>query len=126
MKPLIIISSLFLVCCGGSDGESMGSATSLSPVVAEDKASSTPGEDNKIWVYKYDGGLQCGMGNAVSVQEMKKELDGMTIYREEKRSDGLMRTAVCGSPSGQANRYEVHENDLDRAKQKGFEVWTFD
>lgn len=81
---------------------------------------------DRIRVYKYDGSLQCGQGRALSVDEMKKELDGLQVHGGEKKSDGLMRTQVCGSPTGMANVYEIDKKDLEGAKKRGFKVWSFD
>jgi hypothetical protein len=125
-KPSIIISSLFLVCCSFGDGESIGSSSLLSPAAAEEKANPGPAREEFVWVYKYDGGLQCGMGQVISLEEMKKQFVDIRVYDQGKKSDGLMRIALCGSPTGQANRYQIHREDLDKAKQKGFELWTFD
>ena len=126
MKPSIFIACLFLACCSFSNGESSDPASPISPAPAEEQAGSSSSNDNLLWVYKYDGSLQCGMGHEISLRAMRKELAGIKIYGEEKKSDGLMRVAVCGSPSGQANRYRIHREDLDRAKQYGFAPWTFD
>lgn len=78
-----------------------------------------------IFVFKYDGSQQCGLGNAVSVEQMAKELESIKIRRMEKRSDGLLRAQGCGMPSGQANIYEISKEDLDSALKRNFELWQF-
>jgi len=65
------------------------------------------------------------MGHVISLEEMRKELDGIRIYDEEKKSDGLMRAAVCGSPTGQANVYKIEKKDMEKAEENGFKLWTF-
>ncbi len=81
---------------------------------------------NRIKVFKYDGSLQCGMGKAVPIGEMAKELVGITIYSSENKPDGLMHIQLCGSPTGRANVYEIDQSQLEAAKKKGFKEWTFD
>jgi hypothetical protein len=90
----------------------------------EESDQQIPNED-KVWVYKYDGSLQCGMGDVISLEKMKEEFEGIKVYSKEKRSDGLMRIQVCGSPTGQANLYEIKKTDLDKATEKGFQLWTY-
>lgn len=79
-----------------------------------------------VKVYKYDGSLQCGMGKAIAIAEMQKELQGIIVYSNENKSDGLMRTQVCGSPTGKANVYEIDRSQLTEAKKRGFKEWTFE
>ena len=80
----------------------------------------------RIKVYKYDGSLQCGMGKAIAISEMAKELTGITIYSSENKPDGLMHIQLCGSPTGHANVYEIDKTNLELAKKKGFREWTFE
>lgn len=83
-------------------------------------------EADKVWIFKYDGSKQCGMGKAISLEDMKKDLEGITIYASEKKSDGMMRTQVCGSPTGQTNRYQINKDQLELAQKKGFKLWIFE
>ncbi|MCH2533356.1 MAG: hypothetical protein MK008_02825 [Bdellovibrionales bacterium] len=78
-----------------------------------------------VWVYKYDGSRQCGLGEVISLGEMKSELEELLIYKMEKRNDGLMRTMNCGAPTGMANVYEIAKKDLELAKKLGFKEWSF-
>lgn len=80
---------------------------------------------NTIFVYKYDGSLQCGQGKAIAPKEMAKELSGIKIYSMENKNDGLMHIQVCGSITGQANVYEISADDLEKAQKRGFKVWNF-
>jgi hypothetical protein len=79
-----------------------------------------------VKVYKYDGSLQCGMGKAISLNEMQKELQGIHVYSAKNQNDGLMRTQVCGAATGKANVYEIDRADLSEAKKRGFKEWTFE
>jgi hypothetical protein len=80
----------------------------------------------KVKIYKYDGSLQCGQGKAADLDNMAKELKGITVFSSKKQSDGLMHIQVCGSPTGTANVYEILEADLPRAEKLGFKKWTFE
>ena len=78
-----------------------------------------------VFVFKYDGSLQCGMGQAIKVTEMAKQLDDIKIYSSMNRSDGQMRIQVCGSSTGQANIYEIDAGSLEKAVKLGFKLWKF-
>lgn len=78
-----------------------------------------------VKVYRYDGTLQCGMGKRVSVEEMQKDLKDVPVISSTHLNDGLMRIQLCGSPTGDANVYEIEETHLDKAKSLGFREWTF-
>lgn len=80
----------------------------------------------RIRVSKPDGSLQCGMGKAVSVEEMKKQLDRIQVFSAENKADGLMHIQMCGSPTGKHNVYEINRADLEKAKKLGFKEWTWD
>ena len=79
----------------------------------------------KIKVFKADGSLQCGMGKKISLDEMQKELKGIQVFNKYNQNDGLMRIQVCGSPTGDANIYEINQEDLEKALKLGFKQWTF-
>lgn len=78
-----------------------------------------------VRVYRYDGTLQCGMGKRVSIDEMQKDLKEVPVISSAHLNDGLMRIQLCGSPTGDANVYEIDESHLDKAKSLGFREWTF-
>ncbi len=86
---------------------------------------SDDGKDLTVTVYKYDGSLQCGLGKAVPLEEMEKELEGIPVVSRVNRPDGLMHIQVCGQPTGQVNAYEIPENFLELAETKGFKKWAF-
>lgn len=79
----------------------------------------------KVKVFKADGSLQCGMGKKKSLDDMQKELKGIQVYSKSNQNDGLMRIQVCGSPTGDANIFEINQEDLDKALKLGFKQWTF-
>lgn len=79
---------------------------------------------DRVRVYKPDGSLQCGQGKAIPVEEMQKELAGLTIHSADNRPDGLMHPQACGFPTGRANVYEIDRKDLETAIKKGFKEWT--
>lgn len=78
-----------------------------------------------VRVYRYDGTLQCGMGKRVPIEEMQKDLKEVPIVSSAHLNDGLMRIQLCGSPTGDANVYEIDEAHLEKAKSLGFREWTF-
>lgn len=85
-------------------------------------------QENKpktVKIYRYDGTLQCGMGKRIPMEEMQKELKDIPILSSAHLNDGLMRIQLCGSPTGDANVFEIEESHLERAKALGFREWTF-
>ncbi len=81
---------------------------------------------DRVKVYKSDGSLQCGMGAAISASEMQKQLGKIKIHSSSSKHDGMMRTQVCGSPTGQSNVFEIDRKDLVAAQKAGFKEWTFE
>ena len=78
-----------------------------------------------VRVYRYDGTLQCGMGKRISIEEMQKDLKDIPVISSAHLNDGLMRIQLCGSPTGDANVFEIEEIHLEKAKALGFREWTF-
>ncbi len=86
-----------------------------------------------VKVFRYDGTLQCGMGQAVPLDEMAKELTAVNIriLSSEKRVVSGFIIALCGAPTGIANVYEIAKDDLprlpaDRQGVKRFQPWIYD
>lgn len=80
-----------------------------------------------IWIYKYDGELQCQKGSGKSLETMRNEdLQGITVVEMEKRRDNLMYNAACGRKQGTANAYLIPASELEKALERGFRVWNFD
>ena len=96
------------------------------PPPPADEAAAKPTSKDQIFVYKYDGSLQCGMGKAITPEVMAKELSGIPIKSMNKKSDGLMHIQVCGSGTGKANVFEIPAKFLKQAEGKGFKKWTFE
>src|SRR5713226_35028 len=69
-----------------------------------------------VKVFRYDGSLQCGMGQAVPLDEMAKELTAVNIkvLSSEKSVVSGLIIALCGAPTGRANVYEITKDDLPR------------
>ena len=93
-------------------------ATPAAPVAAK------PANGDNVYVYKYDGSLQCGMGKPVALDAMVKELAGIPVVSSEKKRDGLMHIQVCGSITGMANVYEIPAKFQKQAEAKGFKRWS--
>jgi hypothetical protein len=79
--------------------------------------------DSHVFVYKYDGSKQCGMGVTIPIEDMAKELDGKPIFSRKSQNDGFMRIQVCGAQTGNAHVFEILEKDLASAKLLGFQSW---
>jgi hypothetical protein len=133
----IFLGSIGLISACVSNGNCREVAAAKQ--AADTKAGTTPDNSNKdasmtnvshpqdrVKVFKYDGSLQCKMGTAVSVDDMKKELKTFTVYSSQNKSDGLMHMQVCGKPTGKANVYEVDRKDLAEVKKLGFKEWLWD
>lgn len=129
MGKLALISAVLLTLSACTQGhcrrktEAPGAAT---PVEAGDVSGTMTKNSDRVFVYKYDGSLQCGMGKAISVEAMAKELNGIAIISSMKKPDGLMHIQVCGSNTGQANVYEISSKYLKAAEAKGFKKWSFE
>jgi hypothetical protein len=85
-----------------------------------------------VKVFRYDGSLQCGMGQAVPLDEMAKELTAVNIavLSSEKSVVSGLIIALCGAPTGMANVYEIAKDDLpripaDRQGVKRFRTWVY-
>jgi flavin-binding protein dodecin len=79
-----------------------------------------------VKVYKYDGSLQCGMGKSIALVDMQVELKNIKVFTAVHKNDGLMRIQLCGSPTGDANVFEISRDDLEKALALNFREWTFD
>jgi hypothetical protein len=81
---------------------------------------------DRVRVYKPDGTLQCGMGEQIPIEVMHKQLEKIKVHRAFSKNDGMMRTQVCGSPTGNSHVYEIDRKDLSAAQKFGFKEWTAD
>lgn len=74
-----------------------------------------------VFIYKSDGSRQCH-GEGISVDDMQRELGEIPVYDSSKQSlNGMMYPAVCGGMTGNINVYEISPEDLELAKERGFE-----
>lgn len=77
-------------------------------------------------VAKKDGSKQCektDQTSAKSLEAMKSELRDIKVYDMAKQQDGVMRIALCGSPTGNYNVYEISEEDVNKSLSFGFVRW---
>lgn len=126
-RILILILTLAAGCTQGHcrrKAEAPGQAVPVE--TAETNPTPSQKSSDRIFVYKYDGSLQCGMGKAISVDTMAKDLNGIQIFSSAKKPDGLMHIQVCGSITGVANVYEISSKFLKQAEAKGFKKWSFE
>ena len=113
---IILILTLFLV----------SGCASIHCHEKRDRSLSSVQVGNQVWIYKYNGRLQCSeKGKEVSLKHMQEELKGIQILKAQNRHDGLMRMSVCGALTGDANAYLIHRKDLSEALERGFQVWNF-
>ena len=123
IKKITIALTLFLVSCASSN--CILKSDKKSTLNKKLRDAFTP-EDNKdrVFVYKFDGGKQCGLGRVLLLKEMAKEFKGIKIHSSHKKNDGLLRVQVCGAPTGNANIYEVDKVNLEKVKKLGYKVWS--
>lgn len=95
-------------------------ASSGGPVSTANQNSNAGTAATNVFVFKADGSLQCGMGKAISIEDMEKELKGIKVLSRDKRPDGMMHIQVCGSPTGVINIYEISASQLKEAEARGF------
>ncbi|NJM10429.1 MAG: hypothetical protein HC883_06155 [Bdellovibrionaceae bacterium] len=127
IKAISLIMALSLVgCTQGHCRRKTETPGVAMPVEAGDVSGAAAKMSDRTFVYKYDGSLQCGMGKAIAVEEMAKELNGISIFSSVKKRDGLMHIQVCGSITGMANVYEIPTKSLKQAEAKGFKKWSFE
>src|SRR5438094_9996498 len=69
-----------------------------------------------VKVFRYDGSLQCGMGQAVPLDEMAKELTAVNIrvLSSEKSVDSGFIIAMCGARTCRAYVYVLAQDDFLR------------
>lgn len=122
MKILaVMVLSLSLLACGTGPCHEQKNHTPTSEVNVN---ASRP--TDRVKVYKPDGSKQCGQGQAIAPETMKKELGDIQVFSMKKQADGLMHIQMCGTPTGQCNVYEIPRIDLDKAKSAGFKEWAWD
>jgi hypothetical protein len=82
-------------------------------------------EGSSLEVAKYDGSLQCEMGQPVSLDQMEKELRAASIAVEAKgkKADGIQHPRMCGASTGTMNVYRINPSDLEKARALGFVLY---
>jgi hypothetical protein len=123
-----IFAVVFLISSCSSQGcrseklaEAEAAAGSLNKLKTLD-----PAANETVRIFKYDGTLQCGMGKAIPLEIMLKDLGSLKVFSSERKNDGLMRIQLCGTPTGSSNVYQILKTDLAKAKTFGFKEWTFE
>lgn len=122
MKILLWFPILALVACAQGNCRSQ---VQKNPKEAQLNAAPTSPSE-RVFVFKYDGSLQCGQGKAIDVEKMAADLKGIMIYSKANKADGLMHIQQCGTPTGKANVYEIDRKDLAAAQKAGFKEWTWE
>lgn len=77
-----------------------------------------------VEVYRYDGTLQCGLGEEVSLERMAEDLRaaGIEVIGSRKGTDGLAHIAVCGASTGAINIYTIARESLPAAQAASFRL----
>jgi hypothetical protein len=123
----IFIGFLLSGCVEGHCRRQVDPPPPAQPVSDQGVGTQNAGDPNAhVFIYKYDGSLQCKSKAGKSPQAMAKELTGIRIFSSEKKSDGLMHIQVCGSITGKANVYEIEAKNLKAAQARGFKKWSFE
>lgn len=137
MKKMLSVIAILVVGCASGNcryqadqkaAQNANNSAATSPETKPD-VSLPPGaqmKSDRVKVFKYDGSLQCGMGKAIALDAMKKDLKGISVYSSANLQDGLMHVSACGTPTGKANVYEIDRSNLEKAIKAGFREWTFD
>ena len=125
VKILMILFSFIIFGCQNTPCRNVKTQDSSTRASSSHSVQTTGVKTLKVKVFKADGSLQCGMGKKISLDDMQKELKGIPVFSKSNQNDGLMRIQVCGSPTGDANIYEINQEDLEKALKLGFKQWTF-
>ncbi|MGZ3806342.1 MAG: hypothetical protein ACXVB4_19170 [Pseudobdellovibrionaceae bacterium] len=135
MSKWIYMSIMSMTLFGCATGKCINAASPHPQPASVSNPTSSPSGDaamkpesklDKVKVFKPDGSLQCGQGKATPIAEMQKELKDIKVYSSMNKNDGMMRIQLCGSPTGNANVYEIDRSQLEAAIKLGFKEWTFD
>jgi hypothetical protein len=125
MKLALVLLSFFTVLAACSNQPCKIEERTDVKITGDEKVSSAKKDlTNRIFIYKPDGSLQCGMGNKTDVNDMKKELSKIEVFSAENKHDGMMRIQVCGAPTGFSNVYEIDKKNLDEVLKLGFKKWN--
>lgn len=114
------LMALGLLGCASGHCRGQENLTEAAKLKWQDAEALKEQKKKRVFVYKPDGSLQCGMGQAISVKAMSEQLQGVTIFSMKKQSDGLMRIQRCGASTDKINVYEISAMDLEKATKEGF------
>jgi hypothetical protein len=115
MKRFGLILAMALTACTGAEQQ---------PEKKWDVKVTTKGEA-KVWVFQSDGSKQCAEAPpSLTPSGASKDLMnlGVMVYQGRTGNDGMMRTAVCGSPTGNTVELEIGRVDLPKAEAKGYRL----
>lgn len=75
-----------------------------------------------VYVYKADGSRQCEHSSLDTLASMREQLAdaGINVFTSRKGWDGREGIALCGSPTGEINIYEIDAAALHKAMALGF------
>src|SRR4051794_30064194 len=89
-------------------------------------------QESVVRVFRPDGSLQCGMGQARSLAEDQKLLEplGARVITGEKKMVPVV-IALCGAPTGRANTFEISASDWEKVRRGfvgpvEFALWLFE
>lgn len=96
------------------------------PVSAIKNSTEQKDMSKKVFIFKPDGSLQCGQGEKIDPNIMKKDLGDIEVFSMLNKHDGLMRVQLCGHPTGYCNVFQINQSDLEKAQKLGFKKWLKD
>jgi len=120
VKFLVFVLGVALVGCASGHCRGSDSVAEASKLKWNDEAAMKKKRAERVFVFRPDGSLQCGMGQALKPDVMATQLKDIQIFSMDNRNDGLMRMQVCGSPTGRINVYEISALDLEKATKADF------
>jgi hypothetical protein len=91
------------------------------------KVKTTTESQQKIWVTKSDGSLQCKpKAKALTPDAAAAQLKsaGIPVFQSRSGNDGQMHAQRCGSPTGATVDLEISRIDLTKALGRGFVTKT--
>jgi hypothetical protein len=75
-----------------------------------------------LFVFKPDGTIHCDKSPGMTLDRIGQELSsaGIKVFSSRKGYDGREGIALCGTPTGQINVYEIASSDVFEALRLGF------
>lgn len=77
---------------------------------------------SRVQIQQPDGSLQCQPNSGTPLEQMHAQLTdaGIEVYSARNMSSGMMVPAVCDTPTGRINVFEIDADALDAARDLGF------